>query len=108
MPLPIKPLATDSLLIDGQAVEYRSMSRAQALALASYKGREDEAEVFILMSGTGCSQDEAKAFREGNDTETAGLLIDAILILSGLAKKAKVKGGKATPFRAVRALSTGG
>ena len=107
MSLPIKGLATEMLEVGGQPVEYRSMSRAQALTLASYKGREDEAEIFILMSGTGCSQDEAKAFREGNDTETAGLLIDGILILSGLAKKAKVK-GEATPFRAVRILSDAG
>ena len=106
MSLPIKALATDSVTIAGQAVEYRSMSRAQALALASYKGREDEAEVFILMSGTGCSEEEAKAFREGNDTATAGLLIDGILVLSGLAKKGKGEGGK--PFRAVRLLSNTG
>lgn len=105
--LPIKPLARDTVLIDGQAVEYHSMSRAQALKLNDFKGREDEAEIFILVSGTGCSEDEARAFREGNDTETAGLLIDGILVLSGLAKKDEVGGEDAAPFRSVRVPSPG-
>lgn len=107
MPLPIKALARDTVLIDGQAVEYHSMSRAQALQLQTYKGREDEAEVFILVSGTGCSEDEARAFREGNDTETAGLLIDGILVLSGLAKKDEVGVEDAATFRSVRVPGAG-
>lgn len=85
MGLPVVPLGTGSVDIGGTTVEYHALSRAQALQLNGYRGREDEAEVFILMAGTGCTEDEAKAFREGNDTDTAGLLIDGILILSGLA-----------------------
>jgi hypothetical protein len=84
MTLPIISLATDSLELNGTAVEYRSMSRAEALKLQDYKGRPDEAENYILMCGTGCTEDEAKAFRDGSDTATAGLLIDGILVLSGL------------------------
>jgi hypothetical protein len=84
MALPIAPLATATLEIGGEIVEYRSMSRAQALKLNGLKGREDEAEILILTSGTGCTEDEAQAFREGNDTDTAGLLIDSIIRLSGL------------------------
>ena len=97
MPLPIVPLTQGSVVIGGETVEYRALSRAEAMTLNGYRGREDEAEVFILMAGTGCSQDEAKAFREGNDVETAGALIDGILILSKLASddtdpKAKSRG----------------
>lgn len=84
MPLPIVPLATGSVEIGGQVIEYHALSRARALQLNAYRGREDEAELAILMGGTGCTEDEARAFREGNDTATAGLLIDAILIISGL------------------------
>ena len=87
MTLPIAPLPTGEVTIAGTVVAFRSMSRAEALQLNGYKGREDEAEVFILMSGTGCSEAEAEAFREGNDTATAGLLIDGILVLSGLAER---------------------
>jgi hypothetical protein len=86
MGLPVKPLATATLAIDGQAVEYRSLSRAQALKLNEFRGREDEGEVYILMCGTGCTEAEATAFREGNDIATAGVLIEAIIVLSGLAK----------------------
>jgi hypothetical protein len=86
MPLPIAPLATGEVTIAGSVVTFHSLSRAQALQLNDYRGREDEAEVFILVAGTGCSEAEAIAFREGNDTDTAGLLIDGILIVSGLAE----------------------
>jgi hypothetical protein len=85
MPLPISPLATGSVEIGGQTVGYRSLSRAEALKLNDYQGRADDAELFLLVTSTGCTEDEARAFREGNDLKTAGLLIDGILILSGLA-----------------------
>lgn len=84
MGLPVVPLGQGSVEIGGQEVAYHSLSRADALKLNGYRGREDEAEVFILMAGTGCTEEEAQSFRESNDTETAGLLIDAILTLSGL------------------------
>lgn len=86
MTLPIKPLARSSVEVAGATVEYRSLSRAEALRMSEFRGREDEAEVFLLTSGTGCTEDEARAFRDGNDTETAGLLIDAIITLSGLSR----------------------
>lgn len=84
MPLPINPLPTDSVEIAGQRVEIRSLSRAQALRLREFVGREDEAEVFLLVCGTGCTEDEARAFREGNDATTAGVLVDAIIAVSGM------------------------
>ena len=73
-----------SASIGDTEVTYRSLSRAEALHLQSFQGRPDEAEVYILAKGTGCTDDEAQAFREGVDLETAGLLIDGILELSGL------------------------
>jgi hypothetical protein len=87
MPLPTAPLATGEVTIGGTVVTFRSLSRAQALKLNDFRADPDAAEVFILVSGTGCSEEEAQAFRESNDTDTAGLLIDGILIASGLAGK---------------------
>lgn len=87
MILPLSPLATGTVDIGGQTVEFRSLSRAEALKLNGYRGREDEAEVFIIASATGASEDEAQAWRESVDVATAGLLIDGILILSGLASR---------------------
>jgi hypothetical protein len=89
MGLPIVPLGTGSVEIGGVPVAIKSLSRADALQLNGFKGREDEAEVFVVMRGTGCTDEEAKAFREGNDTDTAGILIDAILELSGLTDSPK-------------------
>ena len=85
MALPIAPLPTGEVVINGETVVYHSMTRSQALKLNGFKGAEDAAELFILQCGTGCTEEDAKAFRDGNDTATAGRLIDGILILSGLA-----------------------
>lgn len=86
MGLPVSPLPTTTVNVAGVEVEIRSLSRAEALKLNGFRGREDEAEVFILSCGTGVSADEASAWRESVDTATAGLVIDGILVLSGLAK----------------------
>jgi hypothetical protein len=68
-------------------VAFRSLSRAEALHLNDYRGREDEAEVFIIACATEASEDEVRTWRGEVDTDTAGLLIDAILVLSGLAER---------------------
>jgi hypothetical protein len=87
MSLPIPTLPTGSVDVDGVSVPIRSLTRAQALKLGTFRGKEDEAEVFILVAGADVSDDEARAWRESVDTDTGGLLIDAILVLSGLAKE---------------------
>jgi hypothetical protein len=90
--LPTKPLPTASIDIAGVNVAYRSLSRSEALRMQTFKGREDEAEIFLLVCGTGCTEEEAQAFRDSNDTETAGLLIDAIIVISGLTKSITADG----------------
>ncbi len=42
--------------IGGIPVAYHSLSRAQALQLNGYRGREDEAEVFILVAGASVTE----------------------------------------------------
>lgn len=90
--LPVAPLATDHVMIGGERVDYRSLSRAEALKLNDYQEDIEGAEVYILVTGTGCSEEEARAFRAQNDTATAGALIDGILILSGLAERDEATG----------------
>lgn len=87
MALPVVPIARSSVTIGSEVVEFRALSRAEAMVLNEYRGRENEAEVFIITAGTGCTEAEAIAFRQNNDIETAGLLSDAILVLSKLADK---------------------
>lgn len=86
MALPVVALKWGSVKIGDEEVRFRALSRAQAMELNAYKGREAEAELLILQWATDCSEEEAKAFREENDIDTAGLLIDAILVLSKLAE----------------------
>ena len=96
MPLPIAPLATRTIEIAGQTVAYHSLSRASVISLGAFQAERADAavvrqanlegaELAIIMGGTDCTEEDARAFRGGNDLDTAGALIDAILVLSGLA-----------------------
>jgi hypothetical protein len=85
--LPATTLPTSSVTIGGDEVTFRSLSRHEAMQMAAYKGREDEAEDFILSCATGCTVEEAAAWRASTDLSTAGILIDAVLLFSGLAEK---------------------
>lgn len=84
--LPVKPLARDTVMIEGQPVELRGLSRAEALKLKTHYSVEtaDDAEVFVVMCGTGASKQEATDFLANNDVNTAGLVIDKIIELSGI------------------------
>lgn len=84
-PLPSPSLAKGSVAIDGVTVDYRGLSRAEALALNGMAGDYDQAERFILTCSVGWTEEEAEQFRHEQDTLTAGRLIDAILVASGLA-----------------------
>lgn len=84
--LPRPALPTGTLDLDGTRVEYRSLSRSQALQLNGYRGREDEAEDFIVSCGTGLTMDEAHAWRDAVSFEIAGQLVEAIIDISGLSE----------------------
>ena len=94
MPLPLSPLAKGSVDIAGEAVAFRSMSRAEALRLRDYEGQTGEAEAFIVSAGTGVSVEEARMWFEGVDSPTGATLIDAILVLSGLKSPPKSPSNK--------------
>jgi hypothetical protein len=107
--LPIIPLPASVVDVNGTPVAFRSLSRSEALALQDFRGREGEAEVYILVKATGCTEEEAQAWRESTLTMEAGKLIDAILVFSGLAEgdetdpKAGTNGRSSTePSRATR------
>lgn len=88
--LPIKALPTDTVEIEGTEVPIRSLSRAEALHFSTafaegpLEERVAEAEVYLLVHGAGVDEEEARAWRQNTDTDTAGLLIDGILALSGM------------------------
>ena|SRR3990167_3966238 len=111
MQLPIRPLPRDSVVVNGQSVEFRSLSRAEAMKVTTgFTGdREaggppdpDGAEIFVLMCGTDSTADEVAAFRQGSDMVEGGKLVDAILVLSGLA--VRKKDGRAVPNAQLRAV----
>lgn len=82
--LPRPTLPTSTLEIDGTFVEYRSLSRAQAIALNDYQGRPNEGEDWILACGLDVPLEEAHAWREAVTTAVGGRLLEAIIDISGL------------------------
>ena len=85
MPLPIIPLPSSTVEVNGSPVTFRSLSRSEALKLRGMQGREDEAEVMIVAWACDTSEDDARLFLSSTTVEEAGKLSDAILIFSGLA-----------------------
>lgn len=84
--LPSKAMPRATVTIDGQDIEVRGLSRAEAVKLSTGYDQDtiDDAEIFVLVCGTGVSEDEAREFRDNTDTVTAGLVIDKIIELSGI------------------------
>lgn len=82
--LPRPTLPTGTIVLAGTSVDYRSLSRHQAITLNTFKGDPDGAEDYIVACGLGVSIQEAHDWRDNVSLETAGPLIDAILDISGL------------------------
>lgn len=81
-----RPLATEDIEVLGEVVTVRALSRSEALHVNTAFSKEtaDEAEVYILSKGASVSEDEARSWLQGADLEAGGLLIDAIVRLTGL------------------------
>lgn len=86
MALPVVALPKATVDVDGTPVEVRSLSRSEALKLNTQFSTEtvDDAEIFVIVCGTGVSEEEAREWREQTDPTTAGLVIDKIIELSGI------------------------
>lgn len=91
--LPAIPLPRKTVEVGGVPVEFRSLSRTEALYVTSeFKGEAgsgkdaDAAEIYVLSRGTGVTEEEAKRWRDETDPVEAGKVIDGILILSGIAE----------------------
>lgn len=87
MPLPALPLDTGSLTIRGTTITFRSMSRADAIALGQMSDDPAGAEVLMLSSACGITPEEAAAWRAATMPPDVGALLDEIAVLSGIRKR---------------------
>jgi hypothetical protein len=90
--LPVRPLATDTVTIDDVEIPIRALSRAEAVHLKTFRdgtetGDVDGAEVYLLVTSVGVSEDEAKAWRENTDSGTVQAVLERILRLSNLVEE---------------------
>lgn len=91
MALPIKALPTATVVVEGTNVDVRGLSRSEALKLSTNftAATAEDAEIFIVVCGTGVSEDEAREWLGSTDATTAGIVIDKIVELSGLSDTGK-------------------
>jgi hypothetical protein len=90
--LPSIPLPADTVEIDGNTIDIKSLSRSAVLQLAKFQGADgvndaDALEDFILAHGVGISLEDAHEWRSNTDPQIAGQVVEAILELSGLKSK---------------------
>jgi hypothetical protein len=85
-PLPVVPLATAEVDVAGTTITVRRLSRSEVLKVHTEYGKDtaDAAEAFIVSCGVGCSPEEARAWLDSTDHETAGVVIEKILSLSNM------------------------
>jgi hypothetical protein len=86
----ISILGTGSIDIGGENVPYHALSRAEVFKFQSFGEDTEGAEVFALVHGTAFSAAEINKWRETSDLETVGKLVDAIVVISGLATQKMV------------------
>lgn len=84
--LPLSPLPTDTISINGTDVTYRSLSRREVITLSSFDKDPNAAESFLLSKSLGITEEEAVAWLDGVDAMTAESLLNAIAVLSGIRK----------------------
>ena len=74
-------------MVGGVEVEFRSLSRAEAMkASTGFRDDVDAGETFILACGMDIDEEEAEAWRSATPPDEAGKLVDGIIFLSGLAE----------------------
>ena len=84
MTLPVGKLGTDTVQINGSAIEIRSLSMTEALGLDAFSNRKAEAPAYLIEKATGVTPEEATAFLDSHNIEDGVVLVNAILTLSGL------------------------
>ena len=90
MPLPNIPLASGSIELAGQTVEYRALSAAEAVKLGNLNGNQDQAGNLILAWSLGITEAEAAEWLDATPIVPATELLTAIIALSGLENEVKL------------------
>lgn len=82
--LPIRQIPCEDFWFeDGQCVDIRGLSRAEALQLRTLGEDVTAIEIHCLVAGTGCTKEEAEAWHAATSSAEVEALINAIARLSG-------------------------
>lgn len=95
MALPNLSLPTATVAVGGSPIEYRSLSRSEAMHFltaftveampdSDVEARANAAEAWLIATACGASIAEANAFRDNATADDVRILVDAIINLSGL------------------------
>lgn len=99
MTLPALPTRSEVVEVDGQDVKVRGLTRHEAFLVQriTADGDIEGAEVQILAAGTDTPPEEVRAWYQGASNEQVGVLVDAVVRLSGLGEAARKSGGAEVP-----------
>jgi hypothetical protein len=92
MGLPQIPLPSATIELGGETVEYRALSRAEAVGLKQFEDHPADAEPYMVAAALGVTTEEAATWLMATPLDEAGQLIDAIVLLSGLGNGTSPKG----------------
>ena len=87
MPLPISPLPTTSVSVNGAEVVITSLTRTQARRMRELAGSGEDADAYVVSCATGEPLEAATAWFDQVDNDSAVTLLRAILVLSGLVEE---------------------
>lgn len=93
MALPRVPLPEAEVDVAGTPVKIRGISRAEAVALSKQTDDLDALEVALVALATGETEDAVVEWRATVPYDVAGVLVDAVMELSGLDELGKGSNG---------------
>jgi hypothetical protein len=99
MGLPVLPTRSEVVEVDGQEVKIRGLTRHEAFLVQRLTGDGDieGAEVQILAAGTDTPPDEVRAWYQGASNDSVGVIVDAVVRLSGIGEEARKSSGAQVP-----------
>lgn len=105
--LPIRQIPGEEFWFeDGQCLQIRGLSRAEALQLRAHGDDVTAIEIHCLMAGTGCTEEEAVAWHAATSSAEVEALINAIARLSGFDPDEGKAGAEDLPSATTTALTT--
>lgn len=82
--LPLRPLATDEVTVNGETVTIRALSRAEVIQLGKIRREDGDSDIFAIACATGETVESVTEWFTKVDNETAYMLASKVMKLSAM------------------------